>query len=231
MKVGGNGLDGHDMMRLLFPFALAAAVPAAAQTPQAPAGADGPLILAFGDSLTAGYGLGRGLGFAPQLEDALRRHGIKARVHDAGVSGDTTAGGRARLGWTLQRLGAKPDLAIVELGANDMLRGVDPKVTEANLDAILAELKRQGIPVLVAGMLAAPNLGPDYRQRYEAIFPTLARKYDAELYPFILQGVVGNRALLLGDGVHPNFEGIKRMVTGIMPTVQRALAKLDRRPA
>lgn len=210
----------------MFPFALAAAaVPAAAQAPIARAAADGPLILAFGDSLTAGYGLGRGLGFAPQLEDALRRHGVKARVHDAGVSGDTTAGGRARLAWTLQRMGAKPDLAIVELGANDMLRGVDPKVTEANLDAILAELKRQGIPVLVAGMLAAPNLGPDYRQRYEAIFPTLARKYDAELYPFILQGVVGNRALLLGDGVHPNFEGIKRMVTGIMPTVQRALAK------
>jgi acyl-CoA thioesterase-1 len=211
------------MIRWLFPFALAAAVPAAAQTPAA--GNEGPLILAFGDSLTAGYGLGRGLGFAPQLQDALRRHGIKARVHDAGVSGDTSAGGRARLGWTLQRLGAKPDLAIVELGANDMLRGVDPKVTEANLDAILAELDKQGIPVLVAGMLAAPNLGPDYRRRYEAIFPTLARKYDAELYPFILQGVVGNRALLLGDGVHPNFEGIKRMVTGILPTVQRALAK------
>ena len=214
------------MIRWMFPFALAAAVPAAAQTPVVPAVGEGPLILAFGVSLTAGYGLGRGLGFAPQLQDALRRNGIKARVHDAGVSGDTTAGGRARLGWTLQRLGAKPDLAIVELGANDMLRGVDPKVTEANLDAILAELDKQGIPVLVAGMLAAPNLGPDYRRRYEAIFPTLARKYDAELYPFILQGVVGNRALLLGDGVHPNFEGIKRMVTGILPTVQRALARV-----
>jgi acyl-CoA thioesterase-1 len=141
------------------------------------------------------------------------------------VSGDTTAGGKARIGWTLQRMGEKPDLAIVELGANDMLRGVDPEVTKANLDAILAELDRQGIPVLVAGMLAAPNLGPDYRQRFEAIFPTLARKYDATLYPFFLQGVVGNRSLLLGDGVHPNFEGVKRMVTGILPTVQRALAR------
>lgn len=211
------------MLRWLFPFALAA-TPAAAQTPTVVPG-EGPLILAFGDSLTAGYGLGRGLGFAPQLEDALRRQGIKARVHDAGVSGDTSAGGRARLAWTLERMGEKPDLAIVELGANDMLRGVDPKVTEANLDAIMAELKRQNIPVLVAGMLAAPNLGPDYRRRYEAIFPSLARKYDADLYPFILQGVVGNRNLLLGDGIHPNFEGIKRMVTGIMPTVQRALAR------
>lgn len=213
------------MFRYLLLPALAAAVPAAAQAPAPAAQTEGPLILAFGDSLTAGYGLGRGLGFAPQLQDSLRRHGIAARVHDAGVSGDTTAGGRARLGWTLQRMGEKPDLAIVELGANDMLRGVDPKVTEANLEAILAELDRQGIPVLVAGMLAAPNLGPDYRRRFEAIFPTLARKYDAALYPFFLQGVVGNRSLLLADGVHPNFEGVKRMVTGILPTVQRALAR------
>ncbi|WP_344707906.1 arylesterase [Sphingomonas swuensis] len=216
------------MFRHLLPFIAAAtsAIPATAQAPQGKV--EGPLILAFGDSLTAGYGLGRGLGFAPQLQDSLRRHGIKARVHDAGVSGDTTSGGRARLGWTLQRLGQKPDLAIVELGANDMLRGVDPRVTEANLEAILSELDKQGIPVVVAGMLAAPNLGPDYRRRYEAIFPALARKYDADLYPFFLQGVVGNRALLLGDGVHPNFEGVKRMVTGILPTVQRALAKLER---
>jgi acyl-CoA thioesterase-1 len=213
------------MYRYLMLPALLAALPAAAQAPAPAARGDGPLILAFGDSLTAGYGLGRGLGFAPQLQDSLRRHGIAARVHDAGVSGDTTAGGKARIGWTLQRMGEKPDLAIVELGANDMLRGVDPSVTEANLDAILAELDRQGIPVVVAGMLAAPNLGPDYRRRFEAIFPTLARKYDATLYPFFLQGVVGNRSLLLGDGVHPNFEGVKRMVTGILPTVQRALAR------
>jgi len=211
------------MLRWLLLPALFAALPATAQAPSSKT--EGPLILAFGDSLTAGYGLGRGLGFAPQLQDSLRRHGIAARVHDAGVSGDTTAGGKARIGWTLQRMGEKPDLAIVELGANDMLRGVDPKVTEANLDAILSELDRQGIPVVVAGMLAAPNLGPDYRRRFEAIFPTLARKYDATLYPFFLQGVVGNRSLLLSDGLHPNFEGVKRMVTGILPTVQRALAK------
>ena len=215
------------MMRYLIGAVLAAAAPVSAQAPAPAPATEAPLILAFGDSLTAGYGLGRGLGFAPQLQDALRRHGIKARVHDAGVSGDTTSGGRARLSWTLQRLGAKPTLAIVELGANDMLRGIDPKVTEANLDAILGELSKQGIPVVVAGMLAAPNLGPDYRQQFERIYPTLARKYEAALYPFILQGVVGNRALLLGDGVHPNFEGIKRMVTGILPTVKGALAKLD----
>jgi acyl-CoA thioesterase-1 len=196
------------------------ALPAAAQ-PRT----DEPHILAFGDSLTAGYGLGRGLGFAPQLQAALRRHGIKATVHDAGVSGDTTSGGRARLGWTLGNLQRKPDLAIVELGANDMLRGVDPRVTEENLDAILAELDKRGIPVLVAGMLAPPNLPADYRNRFEGLFPKLARKYDAAYYPFFLQGVVLNRALLLPDGVHPNFEGVKRIVTGILPTVQRALAR------
>ena len=208
--------------------ALPAAAPAQAPSP-VPAGE--PLILAFGDSLTAGYGLGRGLGFAPQLEDALRRHGVKAHVHDAGVSGDTTSGGRQRLGWTLDGLPRKPDLAIVELGANDMLRGVDPAVTEANLDAMLAELQRRDIPVLLAGMLAAPNLRPGYRRRFEAIYPTLAAKYDATLYPFFLQGVAGNRALALPDGVHPNFEGVKRVVTGILPTVQRALARVSRRAA
>jgi acyl-CoA thioesterase-1 len=202
-------------------LAAAAAVPA---TARAPAPAE-PMILAFGDSLTAGYGLGRGLGFAPQLQAALRRHGIRATVHDAGVSGDTSAGGKARLAWTLDGMGRKPDLAIVELGANDMLRGVDPAVTEANLDAIVGELDRRGIPVLVAGMLAAPNLDARYRNRFDGIFPALARKYDATLYPFFLQGVVGNRALSLPDGVHPNFEGIKRIVTGILPTVQRALAR------
>jgi acyl-CoA thioesterase I len=201
-------------------FAASLAIPAAAQ-PRV----EDPYILAFGDSLTAGYGLGRGLGFAPQLQAALRRHGIKATVHDAGVSGDTTSAGRARLGWTLQRLERTPDLAIVELGANDMLRGVDPRVTEQNLDAILAELDRRGIPVLIGGMLAPPNLPPDYRRNFEGIFTTLARKYDADLYPFFLQGVALNRALLLQDGVHPNFEGVKRIVTGILPTVQRALAR------
>jgi acyl-CoA thioesterase-1 len=213
-------------------LAALAALPAAApvQAPS-PVPAGEPLILAFGDSLTAGYGLGRGLGFAPQLEDALRRHGVKAHVHDAGVSGDTTSGGRQRLGWTLDGLPRKPDLAIVELGANDMLRGVDPAVTEANLDAMLAELQRRDIPVLLAGMLAAPNLSPGYRRRFEAIYPTLAAKYDATLYPFFLQGVAGNRALALPDGVHPNFEGVKRVVTGILPTVQRALARVSRRAA
>lgn len=211
------------MFKWFLPLLAAAATPANAAPPTPVT--DAPLILAFGDSLTAGYGLGPGLGFAPQLQAALRRQGIKATVHDAGVSGDTSSGGRARLGWTLSGLPRKPDLAIVELGANDMLRGVDPSITGANLDTIIAELRKRGIPVLVAGMLAAPNMDPAYRRQFDGIFPALARKHGATLYPFFLQGVAGNRSLAIADGIHPNFEGIKRIVTGILPTVRRALAR------
>jgi acyl-CoA thioesterase-1 len=189
----------------------------------APAAAKDVHILALGDSLTAGYGLPPGQGFAPQLEAVLRRNGVRAFVADAGVSGNTAAQGRARLKWTLDGLRAKPDLAIVALGANDMLRGLPPARTRSDLDSILAELKRRGIKVLVAGMLAAPNLGREYRADYDSIFPDLARKYDAALYPFFLAGVAGNPALALPDRMHPNFQGIKRMVSGIAPTVLRAL--------
>jgi acyl-CoA thioesterase-1 len=215
------------MFRWFLMPALALAAPAAALAATAvPRPAVGePFVLAFGDSLTAGYGLSRGLGFAPQLEAALRRSGIVAHVHDAGVSGDTSSGGKARLKWTLDGLARKPDLAIVELGANDMLRGVDPAVTKANLDAICGELRARGIPIVVAGMLAAPSLAPGYRRDFESIYPGLARKYDAPLYPFFLAGVAGNRGMVLPDGLHPNFEGIKRIVTGILPTVQRALSR------
>ena len=180
-------------------------------------------ILAFGDSLTAGYGLPRGQGFAPQLEDTLRRNGIRAYVTDAGVSGNTVSQGRARLQWTLDGLKVKPNLAIVALGGNDMLRGLPPARTREDMSAIVAEFKRRGIPVMVAGMLAPPNLGLNYMREYNAIFPDLARKYDATLYPFFLAGVAGNSALNLPDRVHPNFQGIKRMVTGIGPTVLKAL--------
>jgi acyl-CoA thioesterase-1 len=189
----------------------------------APAAAKDVHVLAFGDSLTAGYGLPPGQGFAPQLQAALRRNGVRAFVTNAGVSGNTAAQGRARLKWTLDGLRAKPDLAIVALGANDMLRGLPPKQTRADLDAIVAELKRRGIPVLIAGMLAAPNLGPRYRTEYEAIFPDLAHEHGAALYPFFLAGVAGNPALALPDRVHPNFQGIKKMVSGITPAVLKAL--------
>ena len=192
---------------------------------QAPAEAKDVHVLAFGDSLTAGYGLPPGQGFAPQLEDMLRRNGVRAFVTNAGVSGNTAAQGRARLKWTLDGLKTKPDLAIVALGANDMLRGLPPKQTRADLDAIVTELKRRGIPVLIAGMLAAPNLGSRYMAEYNSIFPDLARAHGATLYPFFLAGVVGNPALALPDRVHPNFQGIKKMVSGITPTVLRALGR------
>ena len=183
-------------------------------------------ILAFGDSLTAGYGLPRDQGFAPQLEDVLRRHGVRAFVTNAGVSGNTAGNGRARARWTLDGLKQKPDLAIVALGANDMLRGIRPEQTREDLDFILAEFKKRGIPVLVAGMLAPPNLGRDYMAKFNAIFPDLAQKYEAPLYPFFLAGVAGDSSLNLPDRVHPNFQGIKRMVSGITPTVLKAIEGL-----
>jgi acyl-CoA thioesterase-1 len=181
------------------------------------------LVLAFGDSLTAGYRLPPGQGFAPQLEAALRKQGIAASVHNAGVSGDTTAQGKARLGWVLGALKAKPDLVIVELGANDMLRGLDPRQAEVNLDAILGELARRRIKALLAGMFAAPNLGPDYAKRFNPIYARLAKKYRIGLYPFFLQGVAGNRALQLDDAIHPNKAGVSVIVRSILPKVESML--------
>ena len=183
-----------------------------------------PLVLAFGDSLTAGYGLEPGLGFAPQLQATLRRHGIAATVADGGVSGDTSQAGRARLGWTLDGLPRKPDLVIVELGANDMLRGLDPKLTRDNLDAILTELERRGIPVLLAGMRAAPNLDPAYIASFEEIYPRLAERHRVSLYPFFLDGAAGQKGMVQGDAMHPTFAGVKAIVSRIVPTVKRVLA-------
>lgn len=182
------------------------------------------LVLAFGDSLTAGYGLKPVESFPAQLEARLKRDGLAVRVHNAGVSGDTSAAGRQRLAWVLNGLGAKPDLVIIELGGNDMLRGIAPAETRANLDAILAELKRRGIPVLIAGMLAAPNMGQEYARAFNAIFPALAKTYGHPLYPFFMRGVAGNRALMLNDGIHPNARGVGVIVAGIAPQVKTALA-------
>lgn len=192
---------------------------------QTPAPARDIHILAFGDSLFAGYGLPAAQGFAPQMQDVLRRNGVRAFVTNAGVSGDTSSAGRARLGWTLDGLKTRPDLVIVELGANDMLRGVAPSQTRANIDAILAELKRRRLPTLVAGMYAAPNLGSSYVRDFNGLYPELTRKYGAALYPFILNGVVGNRALVLPDGVHPNAAGVRTMVSGMLPDVLKALPR------
>jgi acyl-CoA thioesterase-1 len=191
-------------------------------TTEAPA-KDARLVVAFGDSLFAGYGLAQDEGFAPALQRALEGQGLKAQVVNAGVSGETTAGGRERLTFVLDGLPRKPDLVIVGLGGNDMLRGLDPAQTRANLDAILAELKARGIATMLTGMLVSPNMGPDYAAAFNPIYPDLAKKFGLPLYPFYLQGVVGRRDLQLPDGIHPNAQGIKAVVQRIAPMVGREL--------
>jgi len=181
------------------------------------------LVLAFGDSLTAGYRLKPNESFPAQLEAMLRAEGRPVRVHNAGVSGDTTAGGKARLAWVLNSLKQTPDLAILELGANDMLRGQDPRLTRANLDAMLAEFGKRGIPVVLAGMFSGQNLGVRYLDEFNAIYPDLAKKHRATLYPFFLKGVAFNRPLLLDDGIHPNKAGVALITKNIVPTVRKVL--------
>lgn len=185
--------------------------------------ADRPLVVAFGDSLYAGYGVAQRESFPAQLERALAARGVAAAVHNAGVSGDTSAAGRRRLAFTLDGLDRKPDLVMINLGGNDMLRGIDPKETRDNLDAICAELKRRGIPILLTGMVAAPNMGRDYADRFNPIYRDLAQRYDALLYPFFLDGVVLNRELMLPDSIHPNARGIDAIVGRVAPLVADAL--------
>ena len=178
-------------------------------------------LLAFGDSLTSGWGLAARDAFPAQLERALHAAGRKnVRVIASGVAGDTSAGGRARLAWSLAD---RPDVAIVELGANDGLRGIDPASTYGNLDAILAELKRRGIPVLLAGMYAPPNLGSEYGEAFNAIYPRLAERHGVVLYPFFLEGVAVEPALNQPDGIHPNGDGVAVIVERILPYVMRVL--------
>lgn len=185
--------------------------------------ADERLVVAFGDSLYAGYNLDQDKGLAPVLEKALTARGIKARVVNAGVSGDTTAAGLTRLAFTLDGLPRKPDLMLVGLGGNDMLRGLSPAETRTNLDAILAQLQKRGIPVLLTGVLASPNMGPDYAAAFNPIYPELAQKYKSGLYPFMLDGVIGDRALQLPDGIHPNDKGVTVIVGKLAPVVAGAL--------
>ena len=182
-----------------------------------------PLVWALGDSLTEGYGLPPAQGFTVRLQAALRRAGVPATVANGGVSGDTAAQGLARLRWGLRGLPRAPDLVIVELGANDMLRGLPPEETERRLDAILAELSRRGLRVLLAGMRASPNLGPDYRRRFDAIYPRLAVGHHVRLYPFFYAGVVENRALIQADGLHPNARGVEVITARMAPVVRAAL--------
>ena len=185
------------------------------------------LVVAFGDSLYAGYRLAPNEGLAPQLQAALQVGGINARVHNAGVSGDTTAAGKARLAFVLDNLDRKPDLVVLGLGGNDMLRGIKPAETKANMRAMMEELKRRDIPVVLTGMLAASNLGADYVNSFNGIFPDIANTYGASLYPFFLDGVVTDAALMLPDNIHPNAKGVSRVVEGLSPLIEAALKRQD----
>jgi len=179
-------------------------------------------IVALGDSLSAGYLLPQKNAFPTVLERVLREKGRKVEVSNAGVSGDTASGGLERLDWAV---GDGADLVIVELGANDMLRGVDPQITRKALAEIIKRLQAKKVPVLLAGMVAAPGMGRDYETKFNAIYGDLAREFGVALYPFFLEGVAGNRSLLLQDGLHPTPEGVETIVRGILPSVEALLPK------
>jgi len=189
----------------------------------AQAAAPARTILAYGDSLTAGYQLKPGEGFAPQLEKALKARGHNVSVIMGGVSGDTTAQGRARMAWTLAGMKAKPDLVILELGANDMLRGQSPGTAKANLDAMIKAFKQGGSRVLLAGMRAQPNLGAGYAKDFNAIYPALAKSEKVSLYPFFMDGVAAVKNMQLADGLHPTPKGVQIIVTKMLPLVEREL--------
>ena len=184
-------------------------------------------LVALGDSLTAGYQLPADAAFPAVLERALRAKGHDVAIANAGVSGDTTTGGLDRVDWSVPD---GTDGVILELGANDMLRGTDPAVPAKALDAIVALLKARGIPVLLAGMRASLNLGPDYVARFDAIYPELAERYGLILYPFFMQGMAGQEGMTLPDRLHPNAKGVETIVAGILPSVEEFLGRLQKMP-
>jgi acyl-CoA thioesterase-1 len=208
-------------------FACAAAL-AAMVAPLSAAQAQGRTIrlVALGDSLSAGYNLPQEAAFPVALEKALKAKGYKVEVANAGVSGDTTSGGLDRLDWSVPD---GTDGVILELGANDMLRGLDPAGTRKNLETIVERLKSRNIPVMLAGMYASRNLGADYVQKFDSIYPDIAKKHDLVLYPFFLDGVVGEKSLNLPDGMHPTAKGVEIIVERILPSVESFLARLSQR--
>ncbi|MCG8491654.1 MAG: arylesterase [Sneathiellales bacterium] len=174
------------------------------------------VLVAFGDSLTAGYGLSQADAFTTQLETSLKAQGLNIRVENAGVSGDTSTGGVQRLDWAL---GNGADFVLLELGANDALRGIEPEVTRKSLIEIIEKLKKKNIPVFLAGMKAPPNMGPDYQKEFDGIYPDLAREYDLGFYPFFLDGVAAVPSLNQDDAIHPNKEGVAVIVEKMTPSL------------
>jgi acyl-CoA thioesterase I len=201
---------------------LAAMALTAYQTPAA-AATEEIRLLVLGDSLAAGLGLAPNQAFPVRLQEALAARGRKVRVINAGVSGDTTAGGLARLDWVLAD---KPQVAIVELGANDALRGLDVRAMRANLTAILKRFEQERVKVLLAGMKAPPNYGAAYVREYEQVFATLVKDHDVIYYPFFLDGVAAQRELNQGDGIHPNAKGVDLIVANILPYVEKLLSQV-----
>jgi acyl-CoA thioesterase-1 len=196
-------------------------VPAKAQSP---AIADSPVrIVALGDSLTAGLGLPVNASFPAKLETALRQRGVAVEITNAGVSGDTASGGLARLDWSVPQ---GTDAVIVELGANDMLRGMDPKITRAAFAEIVQRLRERHIAVLLAGMRVAPNLGAEYAHQFESIYSDLAAKDGVLLYPFFLDGVAGDPTLNQPDGIHPTAAGVEEIVTRMLPQVEELVSRV-----
>lgn len=183
-------------------------------------------LVAFGDSLSAGYLLPPNASFPAQLQVALQAKGYKVEVVNAGVSGDTSAGGVQRLDWSLQ---GNVDGVILELGANDALRGIEPGITKANLDKLLERIKAKGADVLLAGMKAPANWGADYEKTFDAIYPELAAKHAVSLYPFFLQNVVGVEGLTMDDGLHPTEKGVAELVRSILPDVEAMLKRIGER--
>lgn len=175
-----------------------------------------PKIVILGDSLSAGYQLAQGEGFPERLQAALKDEGLEVEIIGAGVSGDTTSGGLSRLDWSVPE---GTDGVILELGANDALRGLPPKTSRENLDKIIKQLKKRGIEVLLAGMLAPPNMGETYEKEFNVIFPELSEKHNLLLYPFFLDGVLTKPDLLLSDGMHPNAKGVNVVTYRILPMV------------
>ncbi|MGA8650827.1 MAG: arylesterase [Xanthobacteraceae bacterium] len=198
-----------------------ALAPARAEMPAKPV-----KIVALGDSLTAGLGLPESEGFVPRLRAALAAKGIAVDVVNAGVSGDTSSDAMARLDWSVPD---DTDAVILEVGANDMLRGIRPQFTRTAIDTILQRLRERHIAVLLCGMRAAPNLGADYARSFESIYPELAAKYDVPLYPFFLDGVAADLGRLQRDGLHPNATGVDVMVAGILPKVEQLVAQIRER--
>lgn len=180
-------------------------------------------IVVLGDSLSAGYGLAGTDAFPSKLGAALKANGVDAEIINAGVSGDTATGGLDRLGWSVPEA---TDAVILELGANDALRGVNPDVTKKALDGILQNLKKRNIPVLLAGMLSPPNMGADYAKEFDAIYPALSQQYGTLLYPFFLDGVAADAKLNQKDGMHPNAKGVDIIVARILPKVEELIGRV-----